>query len=446
MKKLYVIRPALILFFTAFFFGRVFASPEAGEGPKLEDFAGAMVLSGAPGCLLRFEIPEEIYRRVERPDLGDIRIFDSQKVPVPFIIREAPQVSRTPPPEDAPFFIWNQGREKALPGNTDIEINTQGAVVKIKNQEPQVSAAQVYLLDLSGLSYSPVSLMYEADHKGGYFNAAVVIHSGTDLGRWRLFEKKQIIAYYGNSVAGYGALEVPPGSPRYLLLSPDEGAPPPLKIRAHFADVAVPAHIKETRVSGEKSPSRKTVRYNAGAYYPLVAIDFRLPEPDSIQVLVKNRFSENEEWVLRARETLFYYNTGETGEARRNKVLEIRSSAPFWELETAGELPFGTAPECFMRWTAGELIFLSRGNGPWTLAYGNRNYGPPEEASLNPEEESKILTATATGKGWYTPREVSGPKLPVNFRDYGQWFLWGSLIIAVLVLSILDFYRARSMR
>ncbi|MDR1862620.1 MAG: DUF3999 domain-containing protein [Treponema sp.] len=47
--------------------------------PKPEDFAGAYGLTGQAGSLLRLELPAEVFMGAERPDLGDLRIFDAER-------------------------------------------------------------------------------------------------------------------------------------------------------------------------------------------------------------------------------------------------------------------------------------------------------------------------------------------------------------------------------
>jgi hypothetical protein len=80
---------------------------------------------------------------------------------------------------------------------------------------------------------------------------------------------------------------------------------------------------------------------------------------------VKNRFTPEEDWSVIARTTLFRISSG-TGETRTSEALAIDGSAPYWELEAAGDLAFSSLPGCTIRWAVYELVFLGRGAGPWT--------------------------------------------------------------------------------
>jgi hypothetical protein len=437
--------------------------------PKPGDFAGSLVLSGAPGGLLGLEIPEAVYQGLERPDMGDIRVFDEAGLAVPFVIRRAPGITVTPPPEEVPFFRWEQETDTALPGGTDIRINAEGAVLNITSRGRPSSAAPAYILDLSGLSYTPAALNVTLGKEGEQYHTGVRIYASADLARWREFEKRQTLAWFGGGmagpdiVAGRDLLELPPGNHRYLLLKFEkplvdsrttEGASfsrdlPPRRITAVFEALEIPPMTREKTVAGEwRGSGRRIAGYAVGGFYPLTAINFPLPQADSIEVLLKNRFTGEDEWSFVARTNLFRISSG-AGETRTNEALEINTSAPFWELEAAGGVAFSSLPGCTIRWAVYELVFLGRGAGPWTLAWGNGGYGPQEAGDLKLSEFTggtgapEIETARPLGEPVYTPR----PRTAARF--YGKWgrfVLWAVLILAVVFLSGLALYIARSMK
>jgi hypothetical protein len=417
------------------------------QSPRPEDFAGYLVLSGKPGVLLRFELPEEVYRGLERPDRGDLRVFDAAGALVPFLVRKIPPEEFTPEPAELPFFPWNGGEEKALPKGMDIEINTSGGVVRIKNRNPEPGRSPVYLADLSGLAQAPGSLRLSLDHRGNYFNTPVSLDGGREPGDWRAFSKRQILAWYGNSGANRDTLELPAGegSP-YLLIAMEGNAPPLTGILAFFNPLKVPAPRRESSWAGEKSGDGKFVRYRVEGYYPEANIDFALQEPDSIPVTVRSRFDEGEDWIFQGRETLFLFRADggadDQAPGRANSLpqksgpLEISTLAPLWELEAAGELSFTQVPRCVVTWTPEELVFLARGEGPWTLRYGNPGAAPLSEppldgAALSPGED--LPRAFPAWPGGYEKRAAS----PAAKGEYGRWILWGVLVLGVVILSVL---------
>jgi hypothetical protein len=422
--------------------------------PKPEDFAGAYGLTGQEGSLLRLELPVEVFMGAERPDLGDLRIFDADGVPAPYVIREPPEQMVTPPPKDIPFFIWKQEDEKTLLTGTDIDINTSGGVVRIRNQGRDEGSAPVYLADLSGLyqtdqpdaaNRAPSELLIETAHGGRFFNTPAALHYSSDLSHWTAFEKKQILAFYGSAGVSRDTLALPRGEKfRYLLIRLDRDAPALEKITARFDPFPVPAGIREKTIPGAISGGGKTAAYHTGGFYPVFEIDFVLPSADSFQVTIRDRYWEDMDWNDRGRETIFRYNSP-GGEPRKNSPFSISSSAPFWQLGVSGERAFTGPPELVIRWKMRELIFLALGKGPWTLAYGNAVIGPPEEGLPQLEEgDAELLPALPTGLASYEPRP--GERAERLKEEFGLWILWGVLILAVIVLSALAFVIARSMR
>jgi hypothetical protein len=415
--------------------------------PRLEDFAGSLVLSGTRGSLLKLEIPEAVYQGLMRPDRGDIRVFDREGSPVPFVIRPVPGLAFTPPPEDLPFFSWERENDEALPSGTDIVINSQGTVLNIKNRG-RSSLTRAYLLDLSGIS-PPSLLSISLGKEGEFYNTAARIYSSADLSRWREFEKRQTLAWFGDSGANREFLELPRGNSRYLLLTFDRPDLPIRKVSALFEEREIPPPPREKTIAGEwQGEGRRVIDYFTGGFYPLKAINFPLPQADSIEVLVKNRFTTEEEWSFVARTSLFRINSGTGSEALQNGALELNSSAPYWELEAAGDLDFSAPPVCTIQWDPRELVFLGRGEGPWTLAWGNGDWGPPDSGDLKLSELAgdagtpEIENARPLGE----PRYRAGAAKPQPEKDWGQFVLWVILILSTLLLSGLAFSLARSMK
>jgi hypothetical protein len=411
------------------------------------DFAGAMVYSGREGSLLMLEIPGEVYEGFRRPDLGDIRIFDASENPVPFVIREKPKEFFTPPPEPVPFFAWDGGREKQFPANTDIEINTSGAVVRIKNQSDMPGSQSVYLIDLSTLRYAPSALAVNVDNRGENFNTPVTIHYSGDLSNWISFDRRQVLASFGGS--SQNLLELPEShNMRYLLVSFGWETPRPLAMTVSFKAGEKPAEFHEVVIHGRKSVEGKTVNYNTEAFYPAEFVDFILEEADSIPVLIKNRFSEKEEWKIHGREIIFRYNSSTSGGITKNPAFEtssnnLNSRSPYWELETTGGLPFTAAPDMVIRWKPKEIIFPGRGKGPWTLAYGNADSGPLGSGGLLPSGSDEPEPAVFTGEKRY---EKTGLPRVAPEKKYREYLLWIFLGAVVLILSILAYSIAKSMK
>jgi hypothetical protein len=417
-------------------------SDEEQRVPGPDDFAAALAISGREGLMI-LELPETVYRRAERRDLGDMRVFDSSGVPVPFLIRSAPPVRYTPPPLELPFFVW---KEAAPPQEADIEINAAGAVIRISGANaalPGTELPESYILDLREVPHVPVRL--NLDFEEGNFSSPAELFFARKLGEWRSAGTRTL-ARYGSSGGGQveqKVLELSGVEDSYLLISLRGNAPGLKTITAEFETFTIPDRIRESRVQGRLSEKGREALFDAGGFYPLRSVDFVLGGPDFLNVEISSRFSENESWRHETNGLLYMFTNEER--MHRNKPFALVSQAPFWRLSLRGEVPFSSPPELILSWEAQDLIFLGRGGGPWTLAYGNAGIGPSPD-TLAPEAiQGELFEASVTGEERYQPLNTGsfGDKPP---RETQPWILWGSLIGSVLVLTGLAIHVGRSMR
>jgi hypothetical protein len=408
--------------------------------PSPQDFAGTMEITGDAGSILVFEIPEQVYRGLEREDMWDIRIFDANGIPVPFT-----KIGQTPewvtlPPQQAPFFVWKGARSLDLPNERNVEISVSGAVVNVRNAQNVSSVPVSYLVDLSHFPRPPNTLRPEFDTGEAFFESAVSVYTSSDLNSWVFMDKKQTVAHYGDSDADMDTFEISDYNTRYALIRFDEDAPPLLGVTAFFAPEAVYANLKETRVTGLKSRDGMSVFYDTMGYYPIHYVDFRLTHNDSILVNVRNQLRHpGGQYRINRRERLFRLDSASG--IRSNNPIPVINCGRYWTLSPVGDIPFSGAPECYIIWNPLQIAFLARGEGPWTLAYGNRAYFFAEENTLYFTNEDVLLPAVFTGKNYYTQ--------PVEFFQI-DWLiigvLWGPLIIAAAALLIFSFYISRRRR
>jgi hypothetical protein len=410
--------------------------------PVLKEFAGRIELTGEANSLLSLEIPQLVYQGLERSDMRDMMVFDANGIPVPFTIRTIRYDLKggdIPQPQSVPFFIWKPAKNQGSSDNRNIEINVTGAVVNIKDSQGIFADTPVILADISSLPQSPEALQAEFDHGGDFFNSTVTIHSSSDLNNWQLFNKWQTIAYYGNTGMDKTMFEIPPNV-NYVLIKFDEQAPPLLSISAHFPKVYDPQKMNETIINGEKNADGMSVYYDTKGYYPVRSVDFRFTQPDAILVNIKNQYDYPDgPFNLQRQEHLFKINTA--SETLTNNPIAITGdNAPgrHWTLSAAGEIPFVNIPVLAFKWESRILTFLSRGEGPWTLAYGNASYGSKNEDSLNitgVDEPNNIYYDAVIGESSYTPRAPAAPD-----KNWPQWILWGILILTAGVLTVLALF------
>lgn len=409
----------------------------------IDDFAGQLPVSGSEGSLMRLELPPSIYQHIERTDLGDIRVFDADGNLVPSEVRKPTAVVVSTDPVKVPFFPWQTDNGNNVPNRTDIQIDAAGSVIKVISQDgiTATAAEPTFLLDLTSFDVSPYALRLLFDKDTPDFNSFVNLKYSNDLSNWQDFNKQTIACYGDEQKTELYEVELPDNA-KYLLLTFGDSTPAVQGIEALFKDRRRTSVLRTSLFKGQKSDDGLSVTYNTDGYYPIASIDFLLPKVDSMNVELKNRLTEKAPWAYKTQGAIYRFNTESDGAEKKSKPFEISSRAPYWLIQSTDDMPFAIVPDMLIAWEPYEVVFLARGNGPWVLAYGNSNFAPVYGSALAALEDQTPLNAEIAGPEKFEPRDTSGDE---SNSDYQQWLLWGVLIFAVALLSLLAYYMARSM-
>ena len=421
-----------IMLIALFYLSDAAAQEKQNFGP--DDFEWTMELTGNAGSLLSLNISETIYRGIKRPDLGDIRVYDAEGNPAPFLIRTVRGTVETLPEKTVPLLAWDKNTQRF--SASGIEINTSELAVTITGQTEE-ERGSVYLADLSGLETAPSKLILEFE-KNDYFNALLHIRSSDDLAEWKDYDKIQAAVFYDSPGTDKNEFDIPQG--RYLLLNFDRNIPGLHSGLVHFDPAEIPL-LGETHFSGTKSADGKKILYNTVGCFPAAKIKFILSQPDSIRVTVRESAQpENSRRWSSIRETVIYRIQTPEKEPSMNGALDAAGfSGPYWEIEALGEQVFTEIPVMSLLWETRELVFLARGQGPWILAYGNENC---EQAVSFLSIGNEEIFPAITGKLQYTEQVKDG--------DFGsslkQIILWSVLVLSTTVLSGLAVYIIKSVK
>ncbi|MDR1306048.1 MAG: DUF3999 domain-containing protein [Treponema sp.] len=412
--------------------------------PSIGDFAGKIEVTGNPGSLLSFEIPEDVYRGLERSDMGDIRIYDSSGNPAPFLLRGPKENITVPPEKTVPLLEWNEKAGRFAPSSPDVEISVSGAAISIYPSAGELPAGQaagaasggLYLADLSGLDGDPPSKLVLDFEGDAFFNARLSIRKSDDLARWEEYGRAQTAAFYNNPGTDRNEFDIPRA--RYLLLEFDGTTPPVNSAAVRFDPVETPAALRETSFTGTKSAGGKTVQYRTEGCFPVKQLCFSLARPDSIPVVIRNRNGEEDDWRYAGETVLYRIET--PGESPLvNGPVDTFGRGPYWEIEAPGEQVFTEVPRLTILWEALEIVFLARGEGPWTLAYGNGAYGPPESSLSGIRDEAETFPAALGRRSYTAPAGKAA-----GTERWGQIVLWGILGFAAAALCGLAAYIVKS--
>ncbi|CAK7043237.1 MAG: hypothetical protein DELT_02917 [Desulfovibrio sp.] len=426
-------------------------------------FAHKLTLDGDSGAVLSYQLTEPVYTGLARQDFSDLCVFDVEGNPVPFQVRSPKSASANLVTEkEVPYFVWQpETTGKETPASIDIEINAKGGIVHIKGQTEGVArpGPVSFLLDLqeyydamqnpvsqSGETFGPENVRrrsVEVNLAGdNTFIAYVSMKTSADLATWSPVGKPQVLArMLTNDVTLVrDTLELPATAKRYLLLELSDSEAPVLAFTAKAEYGKTTASGRETLFSGTVSEDKRSVSYTVPGRFPVTAVGFDLPQPDMMAVRLMG--SDDPQTVGSQFASGFIYRLDKDGSAITGEPFPVKYARRHWTLRAAGDIPFAAAPALRLFWEPREVLFLARGKGPWTLAYGR-------EAGVRSVASPMLDQATVVAA-----KEISAPvavtdsaPVPSGKGEQGDtgWVLWAILGVAVLFLTGITVWLLKSM-
>ena len=242
------------------------ASVQADAGPPVpDDFAyGMTVETEGQASLWKVWLPEHIYQKVTRPDLGDIRVFDASGQVMPHLLRSPEVTVQEPPgPVNLPFFPLYRSDARAGTGQSlRIMTDDKGAVVDVIRESVPTDQKKVifaYILDATKLEQQPdrIILDWESGRETG-FSTNVTVDVSDDLSVWQRLVSSATLAelQFDEYELSEREIRIPVRSYRYLRINwPGTLQEVNLKsVTAAFPSVEQPPRRHWLKVTGTRNP------------------------------------------------------------------------------------------------------------------------------------------------------------------------------------------------
>lgn len=419
------------------------ALPAAATQPS--DYASGMVLELADAQPFhRLELPLEVYRQA-RPDLADIRVFNAAGEAVPYAFAQGAAVSAPMAPVAVPRFPLRQ--EAAGNGSLDVRIETDGRLIALRRQESGASRPVTWLFDLSALREPVKALLLEWAPAGEGFSTAVQLDGSDDLRTWHpVAEAPLLDLRFGGQQLQQKRIAFPATRYRYLRLRGASALPPLTASAAEPLPAPAAAPERRLEVKGEPGPEPGDYEFDLGARLVATRIALHLPHANTVApVEWQVRERRRDEWRPVLRTTAWRLQQG--GADLDSPAIETGAVAGrYWRLRVdprAGGLGAG-APVLRLSWRPAQVVFLTRGAPPFTLAFGQRDARPAQLplASLIPGYETGMEATLPQAKAG-APRALGGRDAPAPGQedqpppDWKRWLLWGVLLGGVGLLALM---------
>lgn len=359
-----------------------------------------------------------------------------------------------------------------------------------------------YLLDMGKIRPYPVALEVEWSGGGDHFVIEVTLQGSDDLTYWHHITEKSLaeLKFAGNKIyenhlplenlkkhhsylhrrgseergaedkRGYRYLRLswPAGEDgstsgaelsRVTAILPE----PELKIRREWRELSN-GRFNQT--------NRMVIDFDSGGLFPIEALQIRFQQTNSIiRAEIQSAHDHNSQWHHRCEGVFYTLRAGRSAKSHDSESAALFGHSEMRELSNgiltfpptsdrawrirvsqdgAGLSDALSPPALQVGWRADEILFVSRGAPPYTLAYGSaalleQNSGSQAipEAILKRVHREDILTATHGA-----PRILGGDgalKLPPPPLPWKKWILWGVLICGLCLLAFMVWRLASQM-
>jgi len=424
----------------------------AGNAPLISQFAqGYRLRTEGDSAIYHLLLPEEVYRKVSRPDLGDIRVFNTGGEIVPHVLlRTEQQHTEKTITHPVPFFpisVDMNDSGNTVKITTDINDSITSIVVQGGEKDAGNTGIKYYLIDLSAIKQEIDELQVNlAGTKSSYIKTTVVEY-GNDLSSWKKIDTDTTLAnmQYGQHHLIKDRIRLPGNSYKYLrfMLKDNSEGLTVNSVNALTNQVEYQWERQWSQVKGVTDKSTKTsMEFDTGGFYPVDRIELVWPDDNVlIQGALNTRGDTKSPWTRRY--SGLFFKLKHAGTHLLSGPVDVQFTRDhYWLLSTGAPEGVGMeAPVLKFSWIPNQVYFLARGEPPFVLAFGNATIGPAGSPGatllniVNRKESNAVIGTAAIGE----PVSLKGEDAltPERHIPWQRILLWGVLVIGVIVVGVM---------
>ncbi len=414
---------------------------------------GIAIRADAKEALYRLELPRAVYRGALRRDLGDLRVFNGagEVVPHAFRPRAITEVQKRDPVA-LPFFPLYGEDAKQLDGlSLRVERRPSGTIIKLDERSGARPSKKLlaYLVDATALR-DPVRALELEVKSGAAYAANVSVEASDDLSSWSTVAAQAplLSLQHGGAKLEQGRIEFASRKPKYLRIS-WTGMPSGAQLsalRAEPGDARIDVARQWETVAGPSVADKAgEYAFDTQGVFPADRVRFELPQVNTVaEVQLLSRARSDAPWRPVSRATA--YRLRRDGAEVSNPDIAIGANTDrYWLLrvdQKGGGLGAG-GPKLLLGWVPNEIVWLARGDPPFTLAYGSRDAKPSayaieslvpgyrRDADLDAKVASTEQAAPVKSVEGDAPTVLGGQRALEERIDVKRWSLWAALVIGV---------------
>jgi hypothetical protein len=414
------------------------------------DFAFAVPIHDiGADALYRIVIPPAVYKGATFTDLRDLRVFNGAGEIVPHAFRPLENVAtRQPAPVNLPIFAL-RGPSGTRADDLDIVVNTSNVKFSLrassdnKINEPAVLLG--YLVDVSSSKKAFSKLLLDWEQTPGGYVGAVNVEASEDLKNWnRVASNAPLVRLaQGGQELEQKSVALRRVRTRYLRLTWPAGTKA-VKLKTVLGQQAGEAtpHERTWKEISALPESDEPGNYLAdlGGIFPIDHLQISLPQENAVApIQIFSRNKPGDSWT-RETHTVAYRLRQNGQEISNPEIVIAPRMRRFWLFKV--DLQGGGIGEGAIQvragWIAREIVFATRGSGPFMLAYGNGKASPNALAmqTLVPgwgSESAPEISLATTG----AMQTLAGAAAARQRVDMKKVALWAALLAGVAVLGFM---------
>ncbi len=435
--------------------------PVAGAQERAADhpYSAPLALESAASHN-QFAVPAAAYRGAARRDLGDLRVFNAAGEPVPHAF--APRDEKAPPPPQRPaalFPLYGEAGKGVDSTSVQVRRTRTGTLINVRETAARATPRAVlgYLVDASAIEEPKQALNLEWQAKEG-FSGAAHVEASDDLQQWRQLATGAPVLFLEHAGARLERRRVEIGGSRakYLRLS-FSGVPRDFLLKAIRVELRAsrPEPAREW-LGAQAVPGKEPgeLVFDTAGRFPVDRLRVAPPQLNTVaQVQLFARDKPEDKWRYVAAATA-YRLRGEGGDVVNPDIVLPATAERYWMLKVdqrgggfgAGEVRVQAG------WLPHQVVFVARGEAPFTLAYGGKSarHGALAIQAVLPGYKEGDLGMAKAAKVGQAAGEAKAPASllqdPVGYvrglaasGDGKKWILWGTLLAGVLLLAWMAF-------
>lgn len=429
--------------------GFLIAGVSVAAPPSKNDYASGMTIESAhTQPMIETTLPDEVYRVVTRADLGDLRVFNADGVPVPHAFCAAPQSSEPQVTEQSLSVFVLRGRDQVYTESSRVNVETP-AGTRVDVQEasppaPEVVSGLIHIIDAR--ETLPLrAIRFDWRSPDGASEVKVRIEASDDLDQWRTIVRAStlLLAQQGNQELRRERIKLPLRQYAYLRVQRVDSGPPLVINSVMAEEVSEAEAIEPLWFTATRVPSveQDALTFDAEHVAPVTFARVRLKQENSTaSVVVQSRADDKSPW--RNQWTGESYVIVSDTVRRESPPARFEATSDrYWRVQILKDPQVYQDSALELGYRPAKLRFLAQGPGPFTVAFGSRRAEVAQPAVCDGllADVSAADRERMVEQGYYAGQVMAlggadALKVPPRQTPLKVVILWAVLVVGVALL------------